>query len=143
LATRDLDSAKVTFKNLEVLTSFMRHPDMLYNGEPRSIILSEQGFHTPDGPKGEAIQAAAYCYAYKKIEALEDIDAFILHRHVDHPNEGGLRLGLRYRDDNRSKKLIYECFRRADQPDWEEAFRFALPLTGLSNWGDALSPPLR
>jgi hypothetical protein len=101
--------------------------------------LSEQGFHTPDGPNGETIQAAAYCYAYKRLESMAIVDAFILHRHVDHMAEGGLRLGL-WRNkpgtmnEPDRKKRIYECFRLADTQQWREAFNFALPVVGLSTW---------
>jgi hypothetical protein len=108
------------------------------------VILSEQGFHTPDSPEGEIIQAAAYCYAYRKVEALDGIDAFILHRHVDHPHEGGLRLGLRRylpgADDPRPAKLIYECFQKADTHQWREAFQFALPVVGMDDWDVAAAP---
>jgi len=111
---------------------------MLFQGKPRRVILSEQGFHTPKGPDGETLQAAAYCYAYKIVERLDGIDAFILHRHVDHPHEGGLWLGLRAltpaNGETRPKKRIYEPFRRADTPQWEKAFEFALPVVGLKNW---------
>jgi hypothetical protein len=114
---------------------------MQYAGQPRRIILSEQGFHTPDGEKGELLQAAAYCYAYKKVEALDGIDAFILHRHVDHDGEGGLLLGLRRNkpagDEAQPKKRIYECFRLADTPQWNQAFAFALPILGLKSWDEA------
>jgi hypothetical protein len=137
-AVQDPKTPRITFKNLEVLTAYLRRPELLYEGQPRRVILSEQGFHTPDGPDGEAIQAAAYCYAYRKIDRLDGVDAFILHRHVDHPHEGGLRLGLRRNapgePDPRPAKTIYECFRRADGPDWEDAFRFALPIVGIQNW---------
>jgi hypothetical protein len=139
-ATTNADTPRITFKNIEVLASYMRRPEMLDNGQPRRIILSEQGFHTPAGDSGEAIQAAAFCYAYKKIERIDLIDAFILHRHVDHDQEGGLLLGLRRnkpRDGElRPKKKIYDCFRAADTPDWEKAFEFALPIIGLTNWID-------
>jgi hypothetical protein len=139
-ATLDEDTPRITFKNIELLPVFVQKPEMLYRGEPRRIILSEQGFHTPDGSEGEVIQAAAYCYAYKKIERLDGIDAFILHRHVDHPREGGLLLGLRRMHPNeqeqRPKKKIYECFRLADTPEWERAFQFALPIVGLESWED-------
>ena len=111
---------------------------MQFQGSPRRVILSEQGFHTPPGPDGQRIQAAAYCAAYKKVESLPEIDAFILHRHVDHRHEGGLLLGLRsYEpDDNdpRPMKKIYECFRAADTEQWENAFRFALPIVGIERW---------
>lgn len=134
----DENTPRITFKNLEVLTQYFQQEKLLYDGRPRSIILSEQGFHTPDGPLGEQIQAAAFCYAYRKIENLNGIDAFILHRHVDHPNEGGLRLGLRRHqpesDVPRPAKLIYHCFRMADTDQWETAFSFALPIVGLTQW---------
>jgi hypothetical protein len=139
-ATTNASTPRITFKNLELLTAFMNTPEMRFAGQPRRIILSEQGFHTPDGDAGELLQAAAYCYAFKKVEALDGIDAFILHRHVDHDGEGGLLLGLRRNQpgsgEARPKKRSYECFRLADTPHWEKAFAFALPIVGLESWND-------
>jgi hypothetical protein len=115
---------------------------LLHHGQPRRVILSEQGFDTPKTPDGERVQAAAFCYAWKLIEQQDGIDAFILHRHVDHAKEGGLLLGLwthkagSIADPDR-KKMIYECFRLADTPQWREAFQFALPIVGLKRWEDA------
>jgi hypothetical protein len=139
--TNVLTTPRITFKNIDLLPAYLRRPEMLYHGEPRRIILSEQGFHTPKGPDGETIQAAAYCYAYKKIERLDGIDAFILHRQVDNAGEGGLLLGLRGNQpgdgEPRPKKKIYDCFRAADTAEWEEAFEFALPMVGLRSWDEA------
>jgi hypothetical protein len=136
--TNVLTTPRITFKNIELLPEYLKRPELLYNGKPRRIILSEQGFHTPKGTNGEVIQAAAYALAYKKIEAIEGIDSFILHRHVDHPHEGGLMLGLRSLTPNateaRPKKLSWNVFRDADTPRWEETFKFALPIVGLTNW---------
>jgi hypothetical protein len=133
-----LTTPRITFKNIELLPAYLRRPELLYKGQPRRIILSEQGFHTPKGTNGEIIQAAAYALAYKKIESVERIDAFILHRHVDHKDEGGLMLGLRSLMPNateaRPKKKSWEVFRAADTPEWEKAFEFALPVVGLKNW---------
>jgi len=132
--TNVLTTPRITFKNLELLPAYLRRPELLYQGQPRRIILSEQGFHTPPGSEGETIQAAAYCYAYKKIERLDGIDAFILHRHVDNAHEGGLRLGLRRNQPENGEpqppKKIYDCFRLADTPEWSSAFEFALPVIG-------------
>lgn len=137
-ATLDSNSPRVTFRNLEVLTAFMNQPDMQLQGQPRSIILSEQGFHSKPGLDGERLQAAAYCLAYRKVAAIDEIDAFILHRHVDHPREGGLNLGLRkYDADNRRSrpaKMIYDVFRDADRENWRQTFEFALPILGLKDW---------
>ena len=141
-ATFKDDTPRITFKNIEMLPAYLERPELRFNGQVRRIILSEQGFHTPDGPEGETIQAAAYCYAYRRIETIRTIDAFILHRHVDHSKEGGLRLGL-WRNkpgsiaDPDTKKRIYDCFRLADTPQWREAFNFALPIIGLENWEEA------
>jgi len=139
--TNVLTTPRITFKNLELLPAYLRRPEMLYHGQPRHLILSEQGFHTPSEPDGETIQAAAFCYAYKKIERLDGIDAFILQRHVDNAGEGGLLLGLRglhpKDGDPHPPKKIYECFRAADTPEWRAAFDFALPVIGLQSWDEA------
>jgi len=136
--TNVLTTPRITFRNIELLPAYLRRPELLHNGQPRQIILSEQGFHTPKGPDGELIQAAAFCYAYKKIERLDGIEAFILHRHVDNAGEGGLLLGLRSNQpkdgDPRPPKKIYYCFRAADTPEWEQTFAFALPVIGIENW---------
>ena len=135
------DSPRVTFRNLEVLLRFLGQPSMRFGGQSRRVILSEQGFHSADGEVGETEQAAAYCYAYRLMERLPGIDAFILHRHIDHPREGGLNLGLRKRveaDDGFEtrypRKKIYEVFRAADTEQWQDAFQFALPIVGLKEW---------
>ena len=112
----------------------MKKSEMLYQKQQRRIILSEQGFDTPKEPDGEIIQAAAYCYAYKLVESIDGIDSFILHRHVDHRDEGGLLLGLRRWGKGNPKKKIYDCFRFADTPEWEAAFEFALPVVGIKKW---------
>jgi hypothetical protein len=144
-ATLSNDTPRITFKNLEVLPRYLRTPAMLYHGVPRHIILSEQGFHTPDGPQGETWQAAAYAYAWYRANTIPEIDSFILHRHVDHAHEGGLKLGLWRRNESSSspsepaaRKRLYDVFRRADTPEWRSAFDFALPVIGIQRWEQLL-----
>jgi len=137
----NIDSPKITFRNIEQLIVYLRRPEILCNGNARRVILSEQGFHSPDGPDGEAFQAAGFCYAWRKVAAIDGIDAFILHRHVDHKMEGGLRLGLWARKPDSiatpgQKKRIYDVFRAADTPEWASAFEFALPVIGIKSWDE-------
>jgi hypothetical protein len=140
-ATESFDTPKLTFRNLAVLRDFLRQPQFLDRSLPRSIILSEQGFHWDTTDRGEQLQAAAYCYAFKIVDSMQGIDSFILHRHIDHPREGGLNLGL-YKNtegDKRiakpeSARLIRHCFQAAATSEQEEAFRFALPIVGLESW---------
>lgn len=139
--THDDSTVKVTFKNLDVLPKHLEKPELLYQGKPRRIILSEQGFHTLLTPDGEKLQAAAYAYAWEKIQTLPTIDAFIYHRHVDHAHEGGVRFGL-WRNkpgsiaEPHSTKLIYDLFKKAGTPEWRAAADALLPVTGLKAWNE-------
>jgi len=142
-APQSPDASRITFKNLEQLDAFFARPELLFCGQRRSIILSEQGFHSKGTAEGDRDQAAGFCYAWEKISRLAGIDAFILHRHVDHQHEGGLNLGLWRRKKDSiatpdSKKPICECFRAAGPPGQAEAFRFALPIVGVEKWDDVM-----
>jgi hypothetical protein len=140
-ATLDENTPRITFKNLEMLTKFLNKPEMQFAGKARRVILSEQGFHSTSDAAGEQAQAAAYAYAFYRVSKLEAIDSFILHRHVDHKQEGGLNLGLWARKADSiatadRKKPIYDVFKRADAADWQEAFAFALPIIGIKSWSE-------
>lgn len=142
---------RITFRNLDVLTTYLGRPELRWQGRPRRVLLSEQGFHSDGTPDGERLQAAAYAYAWHKVDANDGIDAFILHRHVDHRDEGGLNLGLWRRRpgsiaDPGVAKPIRDVFLRADRPDRDAAFAFALPVIGITNWSQvrqAGAPPAR
>jgi hypothetical protein len=138
-----LDARKISFKNLEVLPAFLAQDRFLYRGSPRRILLSEQGFHCPDRPEGEELQAAAYVYAWERVRRLPTVDAFIYHRHCDHRGEGGLHLGLWSadpRDPFPSKPLkarkIHELVRVAGTPAWDDAAAFAKSVTGVADWSE-------
>lgn len=129
----------MTFKNLEVLPRHLERSELLFEGKQRRIILSEQGFHTLATSEGERLQAAAYVYAWEKIQRLPTVDAFIYHRHVDHAREGGVRFGLwSHKPGSISEplhqKLLYEVFKKAGTPAWGSAAEALLPLTGLQSW---------
>lgn len=144
-ATDDVETTgRITFKNIELLDDYLRRDELTYQGEPRRILLSEQGCNTPgDTLEDEQLQAACYALAYYKIHFLDAIDAFILHRHVDFKTEFGLRLGLWTWDDDRpeqsapdEQKVIYDVFRDIDTDRSLEATEFALDVIGIDDWAE-------
>jgi hypothetical protein len=133
------EAPHVTFKNLEVVCHHLQKPELLWQGKPRRIILSEQGIHYLSTPDGELLQAAGFIYAWEKVSRMDGIDALIWHRHVDHAQEGGLRLGLWENKpgsiaDPGRRRMIYDLFKKAGTPQWNAAAKFALPIVGLKSW---------
>jgi Family of unknown function (DUF5722) len=144
-APQSPDAKRITFRNLEQLDAFFARPELLFRDGRRRIILSEQGFHSTGTEEGDRLQATGFCYAWEKVARLPGIDAFILHRHVDHQYEGGLNLGLWRRKAESiatpdTPRPIYDCFKAAGTPAQEEAFRFALPIVGLKSWDEVIAP---
>ncbi|MBB6637311.1 DUF5722 domain-containing protein [Cohnella thailandensis] len=143
-ATDSFQTKRITFKNLDVLVDYMKQPDYLFDGAMRRIILSEQGFHSlTNSEEDQKVQAAAYAYAYYKIRFLDGIDAFILHRHVDHGQEGGLNLGLWTHAPGTvvtpgEHKAIYDVFKYIDTERSLEATEFAKAIVGIGDWADAI-----
>ena len=92
-----LDTPMITIQNLEILGQFIGSSEMKKaNGQVRPVILSEQGFHTPDyEDHHQMLQAASLWYAMQKVDSFDWIESFYYHRWIDHPDEGGLKLGLR------------------------------------------------
>lgn len=135
LTPHRLDAHRITLRNIEVLHHWLQLPHVLHRGEPRRLILSEQGFHTPDDSEESfATQAAALVYAWHKLEPLELVEAFHYHRLTDHPAEGGLRLGLRgFATDNdllgprKPGWHVYRSLGTADQPQATAPYLDLLP----------------
>ncbi len=134
-ARNTADTPRITFRNLGQLVEIMSREPFLYRGQCRDIALTEQGFNLEaETPEAEQLQAAAYAYAYRKVKALSPrISAFILHRHADHPDEGGLKLGV-WNSDLSKKRLMYDVFAAAGTPREEAAFAFALPVIGIASF---------
>lgn len=135
------DSPRITYNNVEVLVGYMQRPQLLYEGEQRTLILSEQGFHAGKTEESERVQAAAYALAHYKLSNLPGVRAHVLHRHTDHPDEGGLLLGVRACDPQgrpTHKRLMFDVFAAADTDRQEEVFRFALPIIGIDSWEQAM-----
>lgn len=148
-APLSLAAPRLTFHNLEVLAAWMRQPRYLFAGRPRRIALTEQGFHCAPGGEGESLQAAAYALAWKKVQAIPEIESFLYHRHVDHPQEFGLRLGLLEHDGSSNvngigrRRKIWEVVQKAGTSEEDRAFAFALAIVGRKDWSNVVAPMAR
>lgn len=141
---------KITFKNMEVLPDYLSREELLYDGAPRRIIFSEQGFNSQQGALRELTErqaAAAYCLAYLKARAIETCDLFTHHAYLDNPHEFGLNLGIRRYDASvhdhvGEKKPIYESIMDMDSPREAERVRISRDFIGHDLFDYLLSPPL-
>ncbi|MCG8653530.1 MAG: DUF5722 domain-containing protein [Pirellulales bacterium] len=93
----DFETPLITIENLEVLGRFLEQDSLRDDeGGTRPVLLSEQGFHTATYDEdAQAKQAGSLWYAMAKIHRLPFVESFHYHRWIDHPDEGGLMLGLR------------------------------------------------
>lgn len=128
-------TSMISMANIEVLVNYMNQDYLLNpNGEVRSIILSEQGYTSRNG---EAVQAAAFAYAYYKAEHYKDIDGFLLNRQTDAPEEvaQGLSFGLNHVGGG-TRKQIYNVFKYIDTSEHETYTEFAKSIIGISSWSE-------
>lgn len=131
LVTGSFDTSIITMNNIEVLTKYMQQESMLSpSGNVRSIILSEMGYSSTSG---EAMQAAAFAYAYTKIANNGYIDAMMLSRQTDAADEiaqFGLALGLS--SPGGGHKQIYNVYKYIDTSQREEYIAFARSIVGVN-----------
>lgn len=126
----------LTIMNLNVLTDFLKQESYLdTKGEVRSITITELGFSSKSGEK---LQAAAFAYCYLIVDANPYIDAFILNRQTDAPEEvvSGLAFGV-YEYDH-SEKYLKEVFRYIDTDRAQEYTEFMLNILGAESLEEAL-----
>ena len=130
------NTSMISMANIEVLINYMRQEQFLdQNGQVRSIILSEQGY-TSTG--GEANQAAAFAYAYYKVEAYDEIDGFLLNRQTDAPEEVAQGLAFGINNTGGGHKQIYDVFKYIDTPEHAAHTDFAKPIIGISSWSEIM-----
>ncbi len=121
----------ITMENIEVLTNYMQQ-DFLRDssGNVRSIILSEIGYSSSSG---QALQAAAFAYAYVKMEKNGYIDALMLSRQTDAGDEiAALGLALGLQTTGGAKKQIYNVFKYIDTDKRNEVISFAYDIVGTT-----------
>lgn len=123
--------------NLNVLTDFLEQEEYLNpDGQVRRISITELGFSSRFGEK---LQAAAFAYCYYIVEANPYIEALILSRQTDAPEEmvQGLSLGI-YEYDG-SEKFLKDIFRYIDTDEAQEYTEFMLNILGAESIEEALS----
>ena len=113
---------------------------LLYKVEKlRTVLLSEQGFHTKDySSEAQQLQAVALVYTWHKIRPLETIEAFHNHRWIDAREEGGLLLGLRILGDAKTpygeRKFGWSVYQALNTPGEQDASAFAKELIGVTDF---------
>ncbi len=122
-AANSTNAKIINFKNIKVLTKYAKNKF----GKKCTIMLSEQSFNST---KGEAVQAAAYAYAYYISESNSMIEAFIYGREFDHPSEMNLGYHWGLCNNWRQKRLIWHVFQYIDT---KESFKFTDPLLSYTN----------
>lgn len=132
LATNSENSEIMNFKNMDVLTKYIKKNF----GKNVKVMFSEQSFTDSHSQKK---QAAAYAYAYYKCEANSMVEAFIYGRHVDNVEEvdprtnGPIPWGLR--DQNLNKRMIWDVFMYIDSPDgFKWTNKLITKIKGLKSW---------
>lgn len=129
-------TSMLTMANIEVLINYLRQEHFLNDdGEVRSILISELGYTSN---AGEANQAAAFAYAYYKMEAYDEIDGFLLNRQTDAPEEVAQGLSFGLSSAGGGHKQIYNVFKYIDTPQHAEYTNFAKDIIGISNWSQII-----
>lgn len=131
------DAPHLSIMNLNVLTDILSDEAYLdREGEVRSVTITELGFSSGSG---ERLQAAAFAYCYYIVENNPYVDAFLMNRQTDAPEEvmAGLAFGV-YEYDH-SGKYIKDVFRYIDTDRAEEYTDFMLNILGADSLEEALS----
>lgn len=109
-------SSKITFSNIEILDEYLNQDYMKYNGEVRSVYLTESGVssNVADDATTRAQQAGSIAVVWYKISQIDSIKAWFYYRVQDAPGESaaGARLGLIDLEGNR--KPAYDLYKYID-----------------------------
>lgn len=137
LTVDSVDTAMVNMANVHVVTDYLcREDNLMDNGEPRHVLLSEQGFTSSSG--GEAVQAAAIAYAYFIVEANSHINGFLLNRETDSPVEVAQGLAFGITTSGGGRKMAYNVYKKIDTPEGKSVAEFAKSIIGISDWSSVV-----
>lgn len=134
---RSREAPHLSIMNLNVLTDMLSEEAFLApDGEVRSVTITELGFSSGSGEK---LQAAAFAYCYYIVEANPYIDAFLMNRQTDAPEEvkAGMAFGV-YEYDH-TGKYMKDVFRKIDTAQAGEHTALMLKILGAKSLEEALS----
>lgn len=143
-ATFSINSALVTFKNLEVIDYWIKQSANMYNNSvKRTLWLSENGTNSKTYSENDLReQAAGFAYAWKKISTLDGIDAIQWHNWFDNRVEYGLRIGLRKFPDDETDPAgakpvwyLYQAAGTNEEDTWFDPYKSVI---GINNWSEIM-----
>lgn len=138
------NSPLITFKNIEVINSWIKQEEVLYQGkEKRTLWLSENGTNSPTYSEQDLLeQAAGFAYTWKKLKTLDGIDGFQWHNWFDSRGEGGLRLGLRRFPDDEvdpgGQKPVWFVYEAAGTENEDKVFDPYKEVIGIDHWDQVI-----
>ena len=141
-AIYSIESPDITFKNLEVINEWINMPQNKYHGNiKRNLFLSENGTNSLSYSERDlALQAAGGCWAWKKANALDGIDAIMWHNWMDNRVEFGLRIGLRFYPDDETNpsgpKPVWFVWQNADTDNEDSHFEQYKSYLGINDWSE-------
>ncbi len=149
MATFELTTRLVTYKNMEVLEEYLSKPQFLYKGAQRRILFSEQGFNSGSGPLSNLMKkqaAAGYVLSFMKARNMKTVDMMTHHSTIDNPHEFGLNLGIYEYDENAphhkgKAKPIENMVRVMDTPYEGAAIEYAKQVIGEELFDYLLNVP--
>jgi len=109
------DADRVTIKNIDMLCRYFSRDALLYEEQPRSIILIESTFCYFTGEEELTKQSADFVYAYYKLNSsvCELIDSFIVYRLIDYNNV------FKYIDTTRSSEVVSFVSEVIGENEWK------------------------
>lgn len=137
------DTKIITFKNMEVLHTYFGQENLMYKGDRRPIIFSEQGFNAREEGFVENQGAAAYVLAYQKMKQLPGILWMTHHAYLDNLHEFGLHLGIRERNEDGTpgrKRPVYYAMRAMGTEEETWYVQWARSFIGEELFDSLLSP---
>ena len=143
-ATYSMTTRYITFKNLEVIDSWIKQKENLYKGTTKRVLfLSEQGTNSPSYSQTDLeLQAAGGAWAWKKVSKLDGIDAMQWHNWADNKDEDGLRIGLRSFAEssmaNLTAKPVWYVWKAAGTAEEDTVFDRYKSTLGISDWASIM-----